>query len=50
MPKAMEKALRKKAHEMFDRIKNPQVREDRMDRFIYGTMRKTGWVPKREKR
>lgn len=42
MPKAMEKALKKEA-------KKKGLTGDRADAFVYGTMRKTGWKPNREK-
>lgn len=44
MPKKMERELKKEAKKKF-----PKDRE-RQDRYIYGTMRKTGWKPSREKR
>jgi len=43
MPKAMERALRKKAVKM-------GLMGERKNAYIYGTMRKTGWKPKREKK
>lgn len=41
MPKKMEEALKKEA-------KKKGLKGDRADAYIYGTMRKTGWTPKRE--
>lgn len=43
MPKAMEKALKKEA-------KKKGFTGDRANAYVYGTMRKTGWVPNREKK
>jgi hypothetical protein len=43
MPVAMEKALRKAAEKK-------HLKGDRKQAYIYGTMRKTGWVPKQEKK
>ena len=42
MPEAMERALKAKAREK-------GLKGDRADAYVYGTMRKTGWKPKREK-
>lgn len=42
MPKAMEEALKKLAEKR-------GLTGKRKDAFVYGTMRKTGWVPKKEK-
>jgi hypothetical protein len=42
MPKKMERALRKQAKKM-------GLLGERKDAFIYGTMRKSGWKPKRKK-
>jgi hypothetical protein len=42
MPKAMEKALKKEA-------KKKGLTGDRANAYVYGTMRKTGWTPNREK-
>lgn len=42
MPKAMEEKLKKQA-------KNKGLKGERADAFVYGTLRKTGWKPKREK-
>jgi len=43
MPKKMEKALRKSA-------KKKGLKGKRKKAYIYGTMRKAGWKPKRKKR
>lgn len=43
MPKKMEKALQ-------DVGKAKGLSGDELDRFVYGTLRKTGRKPKREKR
>ena len=42
MPKALEKKLKKEA-------KQRGLHGERADAYVYGTMRKTGWVPTREK-
>lgn len=42
MPKAMEKALKKEA-------KKKGLKGKRKNAYIYGTMRKAGWRPKRER-
>lgn len=41
MPKAMEKALKTEA-------KKKGLKGERADAYVYGTLRKTGWTPKRE--
>jgi hypothetical protein len=43
MPKALEKELIKEA------IKK-HLKGKRRDAYVYGTLRKTGWKPKREKK
>lgn len=43
MPKALEDKLTKEAAKK-------HLIGDRKNAFVYGTMRKTGWVPKREKK
>ena len=43
MPKAAEKALKKEAARKFPGDKA------RQDRYVYGTLRKMGWEPKRRK-
>lgn len=43
MPAKMEKALKKEA-------KKKGLKGDRADAYVYGTLRKTGWKPKRKKR
>ena len=42
MPKALEKQLKKEA-------KRRGFSGERADAYVYGTMRKTGWKPEREK-
>jgi len=42
MPVKMERALKKEA-------KKKGLSKKRAGAFVYGTMRKTGWKPKREK-
>lgn len=42
MPKKMEKALKKEA-------KKKGLKGKRRNAYIYGTLRKTGWKPKRER-
>lgn len=41
MPKAMEEALRKKAIQK-------RLTGEKKDRYIYGTLMKSGWRPKRD--
>jgi len=43
MPKKMEKALKRKA-------KKKGLKGKARDAYIYGTLRKTGWKPKRKKK
>jgi hypothetical protein len=43
MPKKLEKELKKEA-------KKKGLKDSRADAYVYGTMRKTGWKPTREKR
>ena len=42
MPKKLEKALKKEAEKK-------GLTGERKDAYIFGTMRKTGWKPEREK-
>jgi hypothetical protein len=42
MPKKMERVLKKTAKKKFHSTTSPKARA-----YIYGTMRKTGWKPKR---
>ncbi len=42
MPKKMEEKLKREATAK-------GMKGERADRYIYGTLRKTGWKPKREK-
>lgn len=42
MPKKMEAALKRQA-------KKKGLPEKRADAYVYGTMRKAGWKPKRER-
>ena len=42
MPAKLERELKTKAEEKFPGNK------DRQDRYVYGTLRKTGWKPTRE--
>jgi hypothetical protein len=44
MPKAMERKLKAQARKRFGSTTSARARA-----YIYGTMRKTGWKPKREK-
>jgi hypothetical protein len=43
MPVKIEKALRKTA-------KKRRYNKEQTDRYVYGGLRKTGWVPSREKK
>lgn len=42
MPKALEEALKKRA-------KKKSLKDERQNAYVYGTLRKTGWKPQREK-
>lgn len=42
MPKALEEKLKKQA-------KKKHLKGESADAYVYGTMRKAGWKPKREK-
>ena len=44
MPKKLEMQLKKKAKKLFGSTKSK-----RANAYIYGTLRKIGWKPKREK-
>lgn len=44
MPKEMERRLKAAAVKRFHSTTSPRARA-----FIYGTMRRTGWTPKRRK-
>jgi hypothetical protein len=54
MPKAMEAALKKQALKMARsgdlHRKSGESRKEAMAAFVYGTLRKTGWKPSRERR
>jgi hypothetical protein len=43
MPKKMEKELKSEA-------RKKGLKGDRADAYVYGTMRKTGWVPSTQKK
>lgn len=43
MPKAMERSLKRSARKNFGSTKSKKARA-----YIYGTMRKRGWKPRRE--
>ena len=43
MPKKMERALKKEC-------KKKGLSKKRCDAYVYGTLRKTGWKPKRKKK
>ena len=43
MPKKLEEALMRAA-------RKKGLKGERFNAFVYGTMRKTGWKPKREKK
>jgi hypothetical protein len=45
MPKAMERKLKAEARKKFGSTTSARARK-----YIYGTMRKAGWKPKRKKR
>lgn len=43
MPRKLERKLRQKAKKKFPRS------EEKRDAYVYGTLRKTGWKPDKEK-
>ena len=43
MPKKLEEKLKKEA-------KKKHLSEERADAYVYGTLRNTGWKPKRERK
>jgi hypothetical protein len=43
MPKKLEKELKKEAHKK-------GLKGERADAYVYGTMRKTGWIPSTQKK
>jgi hypothetical protein len=43
MPKKLERELKSQA-------KKKGLKGERADAYVYGTLRKTGWKPKREKK
>ena len=43
MPKALEEKLKREAHKR-------GYGEERTDAYVYGTLRKTGWVPSTQKK
>lgn len=45
MPIALEKALKERAKQM---IKKGELKKTNEDAYVYGTLRKTGWKPKKE--
>lgn len=45
MPKKLERELKKEVAE-----KHPNWSQKQKDAYVYGTLRKTGWKPDREKR
>ncbi|MDP2940222.1 MAG: hypothetical protein Q8O13_09130 [Candidatus Omnitrophota bacterium] len=45
MPKEMEEKLKVKARKLFGSTTSERARK-----YIYGTMRKTGWVPSTQKK
>ncbi len=44
MPKALERKLRAQAN------KHKDWSDERKDAYVYGSLRKTGWTPSREKK
>ena len=43
MPKKLERKLKRKA-------RSKGLKGDRADAYVYGSLRKTGWKPKRERK
>lgn len=50
MPKELERKLKMEATKKFKSIKSPQRREAKIDAYVYGTLRKMGWRPQRERK
>lgn len=44
MPKALERKLKAEARKKFP------GNEERQDKYVYGTLRKTGWTPTKRKK
>jgi len=44
MPKKLERALKRRVNK-----KHPDWSKKRKDAYIYGTLRKTGWKPKKKR-
>jgi len=49
MPKELERKLRRQVKYMKLRRRKGETRKEAEDRYVYGTLRKTGWKPKRKK-
>lgn len=45
MPKKMEEDLKREVNS-----KHPNWSQERKDKYVYGTMRKTGWIPSTQKK
>lgn len=52
MPVALERKLKRQARKMSrsGSLQGKGSTKERMDAYVYGTLRKTGWKPSREKR
>lgn len=46
----MKKALQKLESELKKEAKKKHLSEERTDAYVYGTLRKTGWVPSTQKK
>ena len=45
MPKKLERKLKRQINR-----EHPEWSQDRKDAYVYGTLRKTGWVPSHQKK
>jgi hypothetical protein len=49
MPIKIEKAARRRAEKLFQmgklKVKKGETREEAINAYVYGTLRKTGWKP-----
>lgn len=50
MPKALERELKAAAEKKYHSIKDIKRRTEKINAYVYGTMRATGWKPARERR
>lgn len=46
----MDKATRKLERELNKQCEKKGLKQDKCDAYVYGTLRKTGWVPSTQKK